>query len=77
LQDGKFNIQIFAVSKLKAMKIFFLAQKGLHLRESNVITKKSSNLILNTSDPIEIDGDYFDNGPAEIFIENRAIRFKI
>ena len=77
LQDGQFNIQIFAVSKLKAMKIFFLAQKGLHLRESNVITKKSSNLILNTSDPIEIDGDYFDNGPAEIFIENRAIRFKI
>ena len=77
LQDGQFNIQIFAVSKLKAMKIFFLAQKGLHLRESNVIIKKSSNLILKTSDPIEIDGDYFDNGPAEIFIENRAIRFKI
>ena len=77
LQDGKLNVQIFAVSKLKAMKIFFLAQKGLHLRESDVITKKSSKLIVNTSDPIEIDGDFFDNGPAEIFIENRTIQFKI
>ena len=42
LQDGKFNVQIFAVSKLKAMKIFFLAQKGLHLRESDVIVRKAS-----------------------------------
>ena len=77
LQDGKFNVQIFAVSKLKAMKIFFLAQKGLHLKEQGVITRKTSKLIVNTSDPIEIDGDFFDYGPAEIFVENRAIRFKI
>ena len=77
LQDGKFNVQIFAVSKLKAMKIFFLAQKGLHLKEQDVLTKKSSKLILNTEDPIEIDGDFFDYGPAEIFVENRTIRFKI
>jgi diacylglycerol kinase family enzyme len=65
------------VSKLKAMKIFFLAQKGLHLKEQDVITRKASKLIVNTSDPIEIDGDFFDYGPAEIFVENRAIRFKI
>ena len=44
LQDGKFNVQIFAVSKIKAMKIFFLAQKGLHLKESDVIVRKSSKL---------------------------------
>ena len=77
LQDGKFNVQIFAVSKLKAMKIFFLAQKGLHLKEQDVLTRKSSKLILHTADPIEIDGDFFDYGPAEIFVENRTIRFKI
>ena len=77
MQDGKLKVQIFAVTKLKAMKIFFLAKKWLHLRESDVITKKSSKLIVNTSDPIEIDGDFFDNGPAEIFIENRTIQFKI
>tara|TARA_B100001175_G_scaffold300737_1_gene293320 strand:- start:739 stop:1614 length:876 start_codon:yes stop_codon:yes gene_type:complete len=77
LQDGKFNVQIFAVSKLKAMKIFFLAQKGLHLKEQDVLVRKSSKLILNTSDPIEIDGDFFDYGPAEIFVGNRTIRFKI
>ena len=36
LQDGLFNIQVFAVTKLKAMQIFFLAKKGLHLKESSV-----------------------------------------
>ena len=77
LQDGKFNVQIFAVSKIKAMKIFFLAQKGLHLKESDVIVRKASNLEIKSNNPIEIDGDYFANGPAQIFIENLAIRFKI
>ncbi len=77
LQDGKFNIQIFAVTKLKAMKIFFLAQKGLHLKEPDVIVRKASEIFLKSHDPIEIDGDYFANGPANIIIENLAIRFKI
>ena len=77
LQDGKLNVQIFAVSKIKAMKIFFLAQKGQHLKESDVIVRKASNLEIKSNDPIEIDGDYFANGPAQIFIENLAIRFKI
>ena len=77
LQDGKFNVQIFAVSKIKAMKIFFLAQKGLHLKESDVIVRKASKLEIKSNNPIEIDGDYFANGPAQIFIENLAIRFKI
>ena len=77
LQDGKFNVQIFAVSKIKAMKIFFLAQKGLHLKESDVIVRKATNLEIKSNNPIEIDGDYFANGPAQIFIENLAIRFKI
>lgn len=77
LQDGKLNVQIFAVSKFKAMKIFFLAQKGLHLKESDVIIRKSSKLEVKSTDPIEIDGDFFGNGPAQIFMENLAIRFKI
>ena len=77
LQDGKFNVQIFAVSKLKAMKIFFLAQKGLHLKEPDVIVRKASKIELKSDEPIEIDGDYFASGPANIFIENSAIRFKI
>ena len=59
------------------MKIFFLAKKGLHLREQGVIVKKASNLKLNSSDPIEIDGDFFGFGPAEIFIKNQTILFKI
>ena len=77
LQDGLFNLQIFAVTKLKAMKIFFLAKRGLHLREPSVFLKKTSNIKLLTKQAIEIDGDYFGNGPAEIFIKKRAIRFKI
>ena len=59
------------------MKIFFLAQKGLHLKESDVIVRKASNLEIKSNNPIEIDGDYFANGPAQIIIENLAIRFKI
>ena len=39
--------------------------------------KKTSNIKLMTDQAIEIDGDYFGHGPSEIFIENRAIRFKI
>ena len=77
LQDGLFNVQIFAVTKLKAMKIFFLAKKGLHLKEPNVVVKKTSNIKLMTDNAIEIDGDYFGHGPAEIFIKKGAIRFKI
>jgi len=77
LQDGLFNIQVFAVTKLKAMQIFFLAKKGLHLKESSVKLKRLSQLTLNSKDPIEIDGDFFGYGPAEIFIKKRAIRFKI
>ena len=77
LQDGLFNIQIFAVTKLKAMQIFFLAKKGLHLNESSVKLKRLSQLTVNSKDPIEIDGDFFGYGPAEIFIKKRAIRFKI
>ena len=77
LQDGLFNIQVFAVTKLKAMQIFFLAKKGLHLKESSVKLKRLSQLTVNSKDPIEIDGDLFGYGPAEIFIKKRAIRFKI
>ena len=77
LQDGLFNIQVFAVTKLKAMQIFFLTKKGLHLKESSVKLKRLSQLTLNSKDPIEIDGDFFGYGPAEIFIKRRAIRFKI
>ena len=77
LQDGLFNIQVFAVTKLKEMQIFFLAKKGLHLKESSVKLKRSSQLTVNSKEPIEIDGDFFGYGPAEIFIKKRAIRFKI
>ena len=77
LQDGLFNIQVFAVTKIKAMQIFFLAKKGLHLKESAVKLKRLSKLTVNSKDPIEIDGDFFGYGPANIFIKKRAIRFKI
>ena len=77
LQDGLFNIQVFAVTKIKAMQIFFLAKKGLHLKESAVKLKRLSQLNVNSKDPIEIDGDFFGYGPANIFIKKRAIRFKI
>ena len=77
LQDGLFNIQVFAVTKIKAMQIFFLAKKGLHLKESSVKLKRLSQLTVNSRDPIEIDGDFFGYGPADIFIKKRAIRFKI
>src|SRR6056300_666209 len=69
LQDGIFNVQIFAVTKLKAMKIFFLAKKGLHLKEPSVLLKKTSIIKLMTGQAIEIDGDYFGHGPAEIIIK--------
>ena len=77
LQDGILDVQIFAVNKLKAMKIFFLAKKGLHLREENVIVKKTSSIKLNSKVGIELDGDFFNNGPAEIFVKKRAFLFKI
>jgi len=77
LQDGILNVQIFAVNKLKAMKIFFLAKKGLHLREESVIVKKTSTIKLNSKVGIELDGDYLNIGPAEIFVKKRAFLFKI
>ena len=77
LQDGLFNIQVFAVTKIKAMHIFFLAKKGLHLRESSVKLKSLNQITVNSNDPIEIDGDFFGYGPADIIIKKCGIRFKI
>jgi YegS/Rv2252/BmrU family lipid kinase len=77
LQDGLLNIQIFKVSKRKAMKLFFLAKKGLHLTDPDVVLKRSGEIKLLTTQAIEIDGDFFDNGPAEIFVKNDSIQLKI
>tara|TARA_B100000700_G_scaffold261138_1_gene296950 strand:- start:96 stop:971 length:876 start_codon:yes stop_codon:yes gene_type:complete len=77
LQDGLLNIQIFKVTKIKAMKLFFLAKKGLHLTDPDVIVKKSDKIMLKSEQPIEIDGDFFDYGPAEISVKKHSIQLKI
>ncbi len=77
LQDGLLNIQIFKVTKVKAMKLFFLAKKGLHLTDPDVILKKSEKITLKSNQPIEIDGDFFDYGPAEISVKKHSIQLKI
>ena len=77
LQDGLLNIQIFKVTKRKAMKLFFQAKKGLHLTDPDVLLKRSGNIKLLTTQSIEIDGDYFDKGPAEIFVKKHSIQLKI
>ena len=77
LQDGLLNIQIFKVTKIKAMKLFFLAKKGLHLTDPDVIVKKADKILLKSEQPIEIDGDFFDYGPAEISVKKHSIQLKI
>ena len=77
LQDGLLNIQVFKVTKIKAMKLFFLAKKGLHLTDPDVILKKSDKIILKSKQAIEIDGDFFDFGPAEISVKKHSIQLKI
>ncbi len=77
LQDGLLNVQIFKVTKVKAMKLFFLAKKGLHLTDPDVILKKSNKITLKSNQPIEIDGDFFDYGPAEIYVKKHSIQLKI
>ena len=77
LQDGKFNVQIFEVTKGTAMKIFFKSNKGLHLKEKGVINKLASEIIVSNPLPIEKDGDYVDNCTAKIYTEKSRIRFKI
>ena len=77
LQDGLLNIQIFKVTKIKAMKLFFLAKKGLHLSDPDVILKKSDKILLKSKQPIEIDGDFFDYGPAQISVKKHSIQLKI
>ena len=77
LQDGKFNVQIFEVTKGTAMKIFFKSNKGLHLKEKGVINKLASEVIVSNPLPIEKDGDYVDNCSAKIYNEKSRIRFKI
>jgi diacylglycerol kinase (ATP) len=77
LQDGLLNIQIFKVTKKKAMKLFFLAKKGLHLTEPDVLLKRSGEIQLLSCQSIEIDGDYFDKGPAEIIVKKASIQLKI
>ena len=59
------------------MKLFFLAKKGLHLTDPDVLLKKMNRVSLLSENPIEVDGDFFDYGPAEIFIKKQAILLKI
>ena len=59
------------------MKLFFLAKKGLHLTDPDVILKKSDKITLKSNQPIEIDGDFFDYGPAEIYVKKHSIQLKI
>ena len=77
LQDGLLNTQIFKVTKTKAMKLFFLAKKGLHLTDPDVILKRMNKISVKSIIPIEVDGDYFDHGPAEIIVKKQAILLKI
>ena len=77
LQDGKFNVQIFEVNKSTAMKIFFKANKGLHLGEKGVINKLINKIEIKNPLSIEIDGDYVTKSNAIIYNENAKIRFKI
>ena len=59
------------------MKLFFLAKKGLHLTDPDVILKRMNKISLKSRSPIEVDGDYFDHGPAEIIVKKQAILLKI
>ena len=59
------------------MKIFFKANKGLHLRENGVINKLASEITVVNPLPIEKDGDYVGNCSAKIYNEKSRIRFKI
>ena len=77
LQDGKFNVQIFEVNKLTAMKLFFKANKGLHLRENGVINKLSSQIEVLSKHSIENDGDYLTDTGCIFSIEKARIQFKI
>ena len=77
LQDGKFNVQIFEVNKLTAMKLFFKANKGLHLRENGVINKLSSQIEVLSKHSIENDGDYVTDTGCIFSIEKARIQFKI
>tara|TARA_B100000700_G_scaffold59915_1_gene65438 strand:- start:153 stop:1028 length:876 start_codon:yes stop_codon:yes gene_type:complete len=77
LQDGKFNVQIFEVNKLTAMKLFFKANKGLHLREKGVINKLASEIEVLSKHSIENDGDFVTDTECIFSIENARIQFKI
>ena len=39
--------------------------------------KKSDKIYLKTQQPIEIDGDFFDYGPADISVKKHSIQLKI
>jgi len=41
------------------------------------LVKKASKIKLLSEIEIEIDGDFFSVGPAEIFVKKRAFLFKI
>ena len=69
LQDGLLNIQIFKVTKIKA-EVVFLAKKGLHLNDPDVIIKKSDKISLKTNQPIEIDGDFLILGQQRFLLKN-------
>ena len=45
--------------------------------DPDVILKRMNKVSLKSRRPIEVDGDYFDHGPAEIIVKKQAILLKI
>lgn len=77
--DGRFDVQVFNVSKSDVPRLWWRAKTGDHLRDERVRRFTAESFTLETDPvwPVEADGEFFGSGPIEGEIMSGAINLKI
>ncbi len=79
LVDGLLDVQVFTGSRWSALSIVPRVRRGLHLSHPSVERHRAGRLRIESDRPwpIEVDGDYLGDTPADVRVVPGALRIKI
>ncbi len=79
VQDGAFDVQLFAGPRRQAPVVMPRVLRGTHLNHRSVRRTKGSDIVIECPEawPIEADGELLGAGPVTVAVLPRAIQFKV
>jgi len=79
VQDGLFDVQLFAGPRSQAPSVMARVVRGAHLTHRSVRRTRGSEIVVDCPEywPIEADGELFGRGPVSVDVVPHAIFFKI